>query len=79
VFEKKDHVLQRFPEHDARIRARMAVDDGLRSLCEDYAETVEALHRWQASTGPYRDERVTEFQHLLLDLESELLAEVTKP
>jgi hypothetical protein len=45
-------VIERFPEHAASIRDRFRADHSFREMCGDYAETLEALERWEASSRP---------------------------
>ena len=47
-------VIDRFPELAASIRDCFDVDQSFREMCGDYAETLEALQRWQASDSPQR-------------------------
>jgi hypothetical protein len=65
-------VIQCFPEHAASIRERFHDDQSFREMCSDYAETLEALQRWQASEGPQKAARVEEYQELARALEIEI-------
>jgi hypothetical protein len=48
-------------------------------MCSDYAETMEALRRWEASDSPQRESRVEEYGELAEALESEILAALSAP
>jgi len=65
-------VIERFPEYAARIRDRFHADQSFREMCGDYAETLEALQRWQASNRPQEAARVEEYRELAKALESEI-------
>jgi hypothetical protein len=42
--------VTRFPEHATSIHNHFHADPRFREMCSDYAETLETLQRWQAST-----------------------------
>ena len=65
-------VMECFPEHAAAIRDRFHADQSFREMCGDYAETLEALERWQTSPGPQKAARVEEYRELARALESEI-------
>jgi hypothetical protein len=69
-----ERVIERFPELAASIQARFQGDESFREMCSDYAETLEALHRWQASDSPQRAARIEEYRELAEALEIEILA-----
>ena len=62
-------VIECFPEHAAAIRDRFHVDQSFREMCGDYADTLEALQRWEASSGPHKAARIEEYQELARALE----------
>jgi hypothetical protein len=74
-----ERAIARFPEHAARIRERFHDDQSFREMCGDYAETLQALQRWEASDDPHRAARVEEYQDLARALESEILAALSAP
>jgi hypothetical protein len=45
-------VIERFPTHAAAIRRLFHADQSFREMCGDYAETLEALQRWQGIIRP---------------------------
>ena len=65
-------VIERFPRHAASIRHLFLADQSFREMCGDYADTLETLQRWQASSGPYRAARIAEYQELAEALEIEI-------
>ena len=67
-------VIERFPEVAAALQERFHGDQSLREMCSDYAETLEALRRWQTSSDPHRAARVEEYRQLAEGLEIEILA-----
>jgi hypothetical protein len=69
-----ERVIERFPEFAASIRARFHDDQSFRDMCSDYAETLQALERWQASSGPQKAARVEEYRELARALEIEIVA-----
>ncbi len=72
-------VIDRFPELAASIRERFDVDQSFREMCGDYAETLEALQRWQASDSPQRAARIEEYRELAEALEIEIVAALRPP
>jgi hypothetical protein len=72
-------VVECFPEHAAAIRDRFHADPNFREMCGDYAETLQALERWQASTGPQTAARIEEYRELAKALESEIVAALGLP
>lgn len=67
-------VVERFPELAAALRERFHADQSLREMCSDYAETLEALRRWEASSAPQRAARIEEYRELAEGLEIEIVA-----
>jgi hypothetical protein len=65
-------VIECFSEHAAAIRDRFHADQSFREMCGDYAETREALERWQASSGPQTAARIEEYRELARALEIEI-------
>ena len=72
-------VIECFPKHAASIRDRFHVDQSFREMCGDYAETLEALERWQASSGPHKAARVEEYREIARALESEIATALRLP
>ena len=72
-------VIERFPKHAAPIRGRFHADQSFREMCGDYAETVAALQRWEASSGPHKAARVEEYRELARALEIEIVAALGLP
>jgi hypothetical protein len=72
-------VVECFPEHEASIRARFHDDQSFREMCGDYAETLQALQRWQTSEDPQKTARIEEYQELARALESEIAATLRLP
>jgi hypothetical protein len=72
-------VVDRFPELAASIRECFDVDQSFREMCGDYAETLEALQRWQASDSPQRVARIEEYRELAGALEVEIVAALRPP
>jgi hypothetical protein len=73
------HVIERFPKQAASIRDLFHADQSFRDICGDYADTLEALQRWEASSGPHKAARIAEYQELARALESEVLAALGLP
>jgi hypothetical protein len=67
-------VIERFPELAQAIRNAFHADPSFREMCDDYAEALDALQRWQASGDPQRPARIEEYQELATALESEIVA-----
>jgi hypothetical protein len=72
-------VIERFPKQAASILDLFQADHSFRDICGDYADTLEALERWQASSGPHKAARIEEYQELARELESEALAALGLP
>jgi hypothetical protein len=72
-------VVERFPEHAASIRDRCRADQSFREMCGDYAETMAALQRWEASSDPHKAARVEEYRELARALEIEIVAALGLP
>jgi hypothetical protein len=71
---RMQRVIERFPELAAALQERFHADQSLREMCGDYAETLEALQRWQASHDPHRAARIEEYRELAEGLEREIVA-----
>jgi hypothetical protein len=69
-----ERAVARFPELAASIQDRFQGDESFREICRDYAETLEALQRWQASDSPQGAARVEEYRELAEGLEIEIVA-----
>lgn len=74
-----ERVIECFPEHAASIRERFHDDQSFREMCGDYAETLQALQRWQTWEDPQRAARIQEYQELARALESEIAAALRLP
>lgn len=72
-------VIERFPKHAASIRDLFHADQSFREMCGDYAETLDALQRWEASSGPHRAARIEEYRELAQALENEVLTALGLP
>ena len=72
-------VIDRFPEHAASIQDRFHDDRTFQEMCGDYAETLEALQRWQASDSPQRAARIEEYRELAEGLETEIVTALRLP
>ncbi|MGH6916395.1 MAG: hypothetical protein ACREJ0_01680 [Geminicoccaceae bacterium] len=73
------HAMERFPEHATSIQDRFHADARFREMCGDYAETLQALQRWQASRGPHKAVRVEEYRELARALELEIVTALRSP
>ncbi|MBY3224167.1 hypothetical protein HFO17_06205 [Rhizobium laguerreae] len=65
-------VRRQFP---ARIRAiddLSARSEDFREICRDFADAQSALQKWNVSTDPKRDDRVVEYQELIVELSKEI-------
>jgi hypothetical protein len=71
--------MDRFPERAMSIRARFRADQRFREMCGDYAEALQALQRWRASSGPHRAARVEEYRELAEGLELEIVTALRSP
>ena len=71
--------IDRFPQLAASIRDRFDDEQSFRDMCHDYAETLEALERWQASDSPRRAARIEEYRELGGALEVEIFAALSAP
>ncbi len=54
------------------------MDEGFRSLCEDFAEAQAAFVRWEHSSSPVRAARCDEYRTLVRDLAAELAIELDR-
>ena len=72
-------VIERFPKHAASIRELFHADQSFREMCGDYADTLEALQRWQASSGPHQAARIAEYRELAEALEIEIATALRLP
>jgi hypothetical protein len=71
--------IERFPELEASIRDRFYDDLSFRDMCEDYAETLEALQRWRASDSSQRGARIEEYREVAEGLELEIATALRSP
>jgi hypothetical protein len=74
-----ERVIGRFPELTASIQDRFHDDQSFREMCGDYAETLEALARWQASNVPQKAARIEEYGELAQALEIEIATALRSP
>jgi hypothetical protein len=72
-------VIDRFPQLAASIQDRFQDDEGFREMCRDYADALDALRRWQASSGPQKAARVEEYRELARALEVEIATTLPPP
>ena len=72
-------VIERFPKHAASIRELFHADQSFREMCGDYADTLEALQRWQASSDPHQAARIAEYRELAEALEIEIATALRLP
>jgi hypothetical protein len=72
-------VIERFPKHAASVRDLFHADQSFREMCGDYAETLDALQRWEASSGPHRATRIEEYRELAEALEIEIATALRLP
>ena len=72
-------LIERFPELATAIQDRFHDDPSFREMCGDYAETLEALERWQASSSPHKAARVQEYRELARALEIEIATALRLP
>jgi hypothetical protein len=72
-------VIERFPKHPASIRELFHADQSFLEMCGDYVDTLEALQRWQASSGPHKAARIAEYRELAEALEIEIAAALRLP
>ncbi len=72
-------LIERFPELATSIQDRFHDDPGFREMCSDYAETLEALQRWQASDHSHRPARIVEYQEIAEGLEIEIVTVLRSP
>ena len=72
AYETAGPVLERFPDQAAVIRRRMIADPLFRTICDDYAAAVAALHRFESLPSVVGERRRAEYQVLVLGLEREI-------
>jgi hypothetical protein len=63
---------QRSPEDAWRARRLAQADERVRAICEDYAEALQAMERWQQGDEA-SEERAQEFRRIVIELEEELI------
>jgi hypothetical protein len=66
-------LVRRFPDHAWNIRRLEAEDANFRAICEDYADALRALGRWQGA-GESARRRIEEYRQIVTELEDEALA-----
>ena len=67
-----DHLLSRFPGESAVLARLLAVDDGFRNVCEDYALAEITLARLERLQGPQELPRIAEYRQLVTELAGEI-------
>ena len=65
-------LVRRFPDHARNIRRLEADDANFRAICEDYADALRALARWQGA-GESARHRIEEYRQIVTELEDEAL------
>ena len=65
-------VIERFPDHWARIRSLADTSDRFGELCRDYAEAVAAQRHWQGREEPEASERAKDYGEIVSELEAEI-------
>jgi hypothetical protein len=68
------YVVARFPEHELVIERLFRQSESFRSMCEDYAEGVDALRSWEDSADSRAEAEMAELRDCLAELEAEILA-----
>ena len=63
---------KRSPEDAWRARRLAQADERFRAICEDYAEALQAMERWQQADEA-REGRAQEFRRIAMELEKELV------
>ena len=66
-------VLEKFPDHDEKVKRLFYEDESFQSLCEDYRRCAEASKYWNESLLEEAPMRREEYGDLLLDLSKEIL------
>ena len=72
----RDRVLSQARGGDPR---PFHADQSFREMCGDYAETLDALERWEASSGPQTTARIEEYRELARALETEVASALGLP
>ncbi|AUW43035.1 hypothetical protein [Rhizobium leguminosarum] len=65
-------VRRQFPARIKAIDDLSARSEDFREICRDFADAQSALQKWNVSTDPKRDERVVEYQELIVELSKEI-------
>ena len=71
-------VLKRFPGHHQIIEELYGESDSFRSLCEDYMDCLEIIKNLDYSESIVQAGYKQEYETLLLELEEELFARLSK-
>ncbi len=66
-------VVARFPEHELAIERLFRQSETFRSMCEDYADGVDAIRFWQDRDHPRAALKVAELRDCVADLEAEIV------
>ena len=64
--------IRRFPERRTAIETMIVRDEEFRLLCEDLAEAEAALAEWRKSEAQCRDQRLAEYDALVVGLAAEM-------
>jgi hypothetical protein len=67
------YVVARFPEHELAIERLFRRSESFHSMCEDYADGVDALAAWEDAADPRAEAEMIELRDCLTDLEAEIL------
>jgi hypothetical protein len=67
-----DQLLSRFPGESVVLARLLAVDDGFRNVCEDYALAEMTLARLERFQGPQELPRIAEYRQLVRELAGEI-------
>lgn len=68
------YVVARFPEHELAIERLFRQSESFRSMCEDYADGVDALRSWEDAVDSRAEVEMAELRDCLTELEAEILA-----
>ena len=71
-------VLERFPDRKDTLKQLFREKRSFQTLCEDRRRCAEALKYWCRSDAEEAEERKNEYSELLLDLEIEIVQNITE-
>jgi len=75
-------IVARFPRRELDIRRRFIRDAQFRAICADYEEAMRALRHWQQAArdgDPEGNRNAADYEHLVAELEQEVLAHLNEP